>query len=262
MSDSSEGNEPPESQELEYRERLIHDAEALFFFREIALGVFHQVANHLSIIGSSMLILEFLCEKENAGQEIKEQVKQLKNEAKTAMEMLHIAQKRGQSLKPFPRKCLLVSDLIMPAIAYVGKRAEEASISIRYSLTKNDYEVLLDEELVREALLNILINAFWAIKAKKNFSKKEIFIAIRELTDGHTIKIEISDSGIGISPENFRNLFMPFFTTRPGGTGLGLFFARKVIEEFGGSISIPRSYPNKGTTVEIKIPIGTKFQRY
>jgi signal transduction histidine kinase len=120
--------------------------------------------------------------------------------------------------------------------------------------TNKDYVVYLDKELVKESIINILNNAVWAIKANKATSKQDIFVGLRELTDEKSVRIEVTDSGIGIQKEDFSQLFTPFFTTKSEGTGLGLYFARKIIQEFGGTLTILRSQPGKGTTVEIIIP--------
>lgn len=69
------------------------------------------------------------------------------------------------------------------------------------------------------------------------------------------MKIEIRDSGVGIDPSIFPNLFRPFFSTRSDGTGLGLFFSRLLVEQFGGTLNIVRSQPGKGTTVALVLPL-------
>jgi signal transduction histidine kinase len=78
---------------------------------------------------------------------------------------------------------------------------------------------------------------------------------VRELQEVRKVKIEIVDSGIGITQENFPKMFSPYFTTRPGGTGLGLYFTRRLVEQFNGTVEIARSYPGKGTTVVLIFPL-------
>jgi len=67
--------------------------------------------------------------------------------------------------------------------------------------------------------------------------------------------ILITDNGRGIPPEQLDSVFEPFHTTRRGGTGLGLFVARQIVEGHGGKINI-ESTPGEGTTVEILLPTG------
>jgi signal transduction histidine kinase len=73
------------------------------------------------------------------------------------------------------------------------------------------------------------------------------------IRDGR-IEIKISDTGSGISEENRKKLFSPFFTTRKNGTGLGLAIVYRIIENHRGSIDV-ESDPGKGTTFTVKIPI-------
>ena len=60
---------------------------------------------------------------------------------------------------------------------------------------------------------------------------------------------------MGIESEVLPNLFKPFFTTRPEGTGLGLYFAKQLFEHFQGSINVLRTKPGKGTAIMIKLPL-------
>jgi signal transduction histidine kinase len=80
--------------------------------------------------------------------------------------------------------------------------------------------------------------------------------ALREKNPGR-LRVAISDSGVGIAPENLGKVFEPFFTTKPKGTGLGLPITRRIIHEHRGTISV-ESQPNKGSTFSIVFPIFRK----
>jgi signal transduction histidine kinase len=67
------------------------------------------------------------------------------------------------------------------------------------------------------------------------------------------VEIEISDTGAGIEPEHLPHLFEPFYTTRPKGTGLGLFVAHGIVQRHGGSIEVV-SAPGRGTRFRILLP--------
>jgi signal transduction histidine kinase len=72
-------------------------------------------------------------------------------------------------------------------------------------------------------------------------------------SDDRNVRVTVTDTGPGISPEIIDRLFEPFFTTKPNGTGLGLPITRRIIYEHGGSISV-ESQPNKGATFTILLP--------
>jgi len=66
--------------------------------------------------------------------------------------------------------------------------------------------------------------------------------------------VSVSDTGVGIAPENLEKLFIPFFTTKPDGTGLGLAISRRIVEAHGGEIAV-QSNQEQGTTFTIRLPI-------
>ena len=68
-----------------------------------------------------------------------------------------------------------------------------------------------------------------------------------------TVEIRISDTGAGITPQNLKNLFMPFFSTKKDGTGLGLSICYNIIKSHNGSIDVDTEL-NRGTTFIIKLP--------
>jgi len=102
--------------------------------------------------------------------------------------------------------------------------------------------------LLRQAFLNLILNA---IQAMDNGGVLTIVSALR----GDSIEITVADTGIGISEENRKKLFSPFFTTKKNGTGLGLAITYRIIENHRGTIDVA-SEPGKGTTFTVKIPIG------
>jgi signal transduction histidine kinase len=237
------------------QEEMLNVAEVLFFYREITLGIFHQVGNHLDTIDSEMLMLEILAgSRVEKTPDIYEHIKEAKGQIRLAKDLISKAHQRGLSLNPIEQMCELLRDVIRPAIDYARKRTKNTNIEIRHSLSSDQYVMKLDIELAKESIINLLNNAIWAVKSNWS-TKKEIFIAVRKTPDGKQARIEIEDSGIGIDPENFKKLFTPGFTTRQGGTGLGLYFTRNLIEHFGGTVNFVKSNPGKGTTVIIMLPL-------
>lgn len=230
-------------------------ADVLFFYREITLGIFHQVGNHLTTADSEILMLSmFMDSRGDKATELADHLHEAKLQIKLANELIGKAQRRGLSLNPIEQTCELIGDVIRPSLDYAKNRVKGTGIVISHSLSNEMYEVKLDIELARECMLNLLNNAIWAVKSNSK-TKKALFIVVRRTPDGHHVRIDIEDSGIGIAPENFKKMFTAGFTTRQGGTGLGLFFTRKLIEHFGGTVNIVRSQLGKGTTVELILPL-------
>jgi len=103
-----------------------------------------------------------------------------------------------------------------------------------------------DESLLSRALLNITLNA------EQSMSNGGT-LRIRLKPDGDDAVIEIQDEGVGISHSDRDRIFRPFYSTRPGGTGLGLPITKRIIEEHGGTLTF-ESEPGKGTTFFVRLP--------
>lgn len=239
---------------MDAKTKMLNFAEVLFFYREIALGIFHQVGNHLDTIDSELLMMATLASRNDKSAGLNDLMKETKGQIRLAKDLIRKAHQRGLTLNPIEQTCNLIHEVIKPAIEYARKRVERSNIEIKHSLSNEEYKVKLDIELAKESVINIFNNSIWAVKSNAS-TKKELFVAVRKTNNGRSVRVEIEDSGIGIDPENFHRLFEPGFTTRPGGTGLGLYFTRNLIKHFGGTVNVIKSYPGKGTTVELVLPL-------
>jgi signal transduction histidine kinase len=128
-------------------------------------------------------------------------------------------------------------------------RAEEAGVTLE---TGGDAELVLDADprKLRQALLNIVLNA---IQASPRGSRVQLNVA----RDCEGSRITVRDEGVGMTPEVLDRIRKPYFTTKEGGTGLGLAVARGLLEQHGGSLEF-RSAPRTGTTVTILLPMKAK----
>lgn len=124
-------------------------------------------------------------------------------------------------------------------------------ISVYLHQSSNADFCYADPRALHQVLLNILINAGDACNRKKD---PIIFIDVSRNLD--RINLKVKDNGCGMTEEQMRNLFKPFFTTKPNGTGLGLVIAKKMLTLMNGTIEI-KSIKDKGTTVDIYLPRGS-----
>ena len=244
---------------LQLDERILEQAEALLFYREVTLGVFHQLGDHINTLEISLSLLEpmIMARREQHAADVQRLLNEDKEAARLAKRLIKNAQKKGQLLKPVGSECLLIEDIVQPAMNHQKERFEQSRILFGHTLTTHDYNVFLDPDLARETITNLLHNAHWAIKSNSGAGKRELVIAIRPDTVSKTVRVEIEDSGIGMDRETLEKVaqFKPFVTFRPGGTGLGLYFAKRLFTFFGGDIRIERSEPTKGTMVAVVVPL-------
>lgn len=123
-------------------------------------------------------------------------------------------------------------------------------IDVRLSLSEHTSEGMIDASSMRGALMNLILNA---IEAMPNGGRLSV---TSDQTDD-TLHLEIIDTGRGISEELAKNIFEPFFTTKEQGLGLGMPYAKKIIEQHGGAITLV-SRSGEGTTIRITLPAARK----
>ena len=140
-----------------------------------------------------------------------------------------------------------VNEVVGDMIDFYTPQAHVHNIAIRQGLSGERLLCRGDSDMIKQVVLNLFINAQQAMP-----DGGELIIR----TDGQETDavIEISDTGRGIEAEKLDKIFDAYYTTRPGGSGLGLPTARKIIEAHGGSIDVS-AQPGKGTSFKIRLPV-------
>jgi signal transduction histidine kinase len=106
-----------------------------------------------------------------------------------------------------------------------------------------------DEKLIEQVLLNLINNSRHAL-----FKVEEPVIRVHATVDGDYAVIGVHDNGCGIPEEILSNIFIPFFTTREEGSGIGLSLSRQIMRLHGGSISV-KSQPETETVFSLRFPM-------
>ena len=99
---------------------------------------------------------------------------------------------------------------------------------------------------------NIILNAYQAMDGTGR-------LAISTTRDGESLVVRIADTGPGMQPTHLERVFEPFFSTQQeaGGSGLGLYISKGIIEDLGGAVEVS-SEPGEGTTFEIRLPVSSQ----
>src|SRR6185369_7442589 len=126
---------------------------------------------------------------------------------------------------------------------------EIAAHAIETKLKLDDGPVmgLLDEPSIRATTLNLVLNAIQAMPAGGH-------LTISTSAKSNKLLLAITDTGSGMTPDQIKQIFEPFNTTKSRGLGLGMPYAQKVIQQHGGQIVV-ESQPGKGTEVRIELPV-------
>lgn len=219
----------------------LNHAKCLAVLGTTASKVNHQVGNFLNNLSLALSILkaDHLSESSQASLEV---IEENTRQIKTFIEhLLKFARRADLTLAPWHARTALkrLLDAYRPA-------ADEKGVILHFDATEAPV-VLADHALLEEAVNNLIRNALDATPSGGT-------ITVRAAVDGERLKITVSDTGHGISPEDLENVFTPFFTTKRGkGTGLGLSLVQTVIEAHGGEIGLT-SRPGEGAVADLWLP--------
>lgn len=215
---------------------------------ELAGGFIHEIKNHLSTFGLNLQLLaeDFNDPQTQRERRALERVQRLQSECERLVEVSNdfLRFARIEELKLQPCDLLLVLEEL---IDFFGPKARNSGIKVNRYLPSDLPPVYLDREIFKQALLNLILNAEQAMP-------KGGEITIQATLSPETLTLNLIDTGKGISAEGLEKIFKPFYSTRPGGTGLGLPTTKKIIEAHGGTISV-QSEPGKGTKFSIRLPL-------
>ncbi len=147
--------------------------------------------------------------------------------------------------------------IIHEVLGFLHKEAEYRNIAINIDISNDIPEFKSDRGKLQQIFLNIINNAFSAMKANGRLN-----IAIRLHSDEGTIIATITDNGCGIAESDIGKIFEPFFSTktRQGGTGLGLSITYGLVMELGGKINVA-SKVDEGTSFTISLPLNPPLQK-
>ncbi len=136
-------------------------------------------------------------------------------------------------------------------------QSEAASVLLRTDLPQDAVTASVDADLVKQALLNLMLNAMQAMEANAPDVRRELILRVEQVP-AHARRqaeaiIHVIDTGPGIAPARHDEIFRPYVTERRGGSGLGLPVARRIVEEHGGRLTLS-SEVGKGSDFQIRIP--------
>ena len=150
----------------------------------------------------------------------------------------------------------VIGDMVEDVLFHLSEQLRSKHIFVEQQLTKESFYIFIDRDRLHRVLLNLLLNSIQAIREKgkivimtsiaspyKNQSNGEVFFLIT-----------ISDNGVGFDPKHAQEIYQPFYSSKPEGTGLGMSICKDIISTHQGFMQVDSDL-GKGTTVRIYLPV-------
>lgn len=173
---------------------------------------------------------------------------QISSEIEKDVERLQVIAERFSQIGSVPAmKDVNLTELVQRIILYFEARSSK-NIVFDFQTTKDPVMVLANDQLFRWVFENLIKNGIDAMAGKGTLS-------IEVSSDSKNVKIQVSDTGKGMSRSQFKKIFIPGYTTRKRGWGLGLSLSKRIVEDYHkGKIYVKKSALGKGTVFEILLP--------
>lgn len=224
---------------------------------QLAAGVAHEINNPLTAILNNAELIKVWIEqgKKISQEELKKTIQVIEDSVircnKITRDLLGFSHVSTGKFEKFS-----ITESIIKVIDLIGYEMSLENIRIKKEFDPDMPFLKGDSLAIQQVFLNIIMNAHWAIQKNSVRKGGDILIKSRYDKDNNSIRINISDTGIGIPKENINRIFDAFYTTKDigKGTGLGLSIVYNIIKQHKGEIEV-ESRENEGTTFKITLPV-------
>ena len=204
--------------------------------------MFHEIKNPLTLIGSSLQLIESEHPEVKTYRFWNQTIKDLHNLREFINELSDF-----QKVSNLQKTLISLFDFTEDLIDSTAGFLETLKISLQFECEILDLDFVGDEAKLRQAVINLLKNAAESSPAGST-------ILLRISADTQMLCMEVTDRGCGIGKEYLSKIFEPFHTTKSYGTGLGLPIVKRIVDSHGGRLSI-NSTEGAGTTVQMFLPL-------
>ena len=228
-------------------ERRARHAERLAELGTLTGGLAHEIKNPLSTIGLNLQLLREDLDPDNpAYSRIISRLSTVQQETGRLREILDDFLRFAGRIE-IERRPVELNRLLEELVDFLSPQAGLQRVQLRLKRAPHDVTAAADPKLIKQAVLNLMLNGLQAMP-----SGGEMILALSN-GDGQAV-IDVIDTGPGIPPETVDKIFQAYYSTKKGGTGLGLAMAKRIAHEHGGSIHV-RSEPGKGSDFALRLPL-------
>lgn len=243
------------TQKIRLDQQLLR-SERLAAVGELAAGVAHNFNNILAAIGGDAQLLKLAAEEHGLPEPIVETARMIYEETMRGGRIAHDLLSFARGQQPM-LQVLDVATVIQDTIRLVSNHQAAKNTVIQTELRPHLPKVAVDPNQLHQVFFNIMLNALQAMPGGGTLTISARVRAADDYPDRGVLEIRFADTGVGLSPEQARRVFDPFFSSRQNGTtgtGLGLTVSLSMVKGMGGDIQFD-SVPGEGTTVTVLLPI-------
>jgi signal transduction histidine kinase len=222
---------------------------------QLTASIAHEVNQPLTaMIGNAEATQRWLARQPPDMEESRQLLSRIVNDGRRASNV--VSRIRDLTKKTPPRvERMEINGAIAEMIELARGEAMKSGILVRTEFADSLPFVEVDRIQLQQVMLNLTINAIQALGETSDYPRELLISA--SMNGSHDITVSVRDTGSGVSPENLVRLFDPFYTTKPGGMGMGLSICRSIVEGHGGQIWATANIP-RGTAVHFTIPIAVQ----
>lgn len=240
------------TRELRSHQQQLIQAEKMASVGRLAAGVAHEINNPIGVI---LGYVKVMLAGKKPGDPQYEDLKTIEEEAlqckRIVQDLLDLSRPMKMDTEVFDLR-----EVISDVVDRAEKQEPFGKVSVDVQLSSTPIQVTADRARLRQVVMNLVSNG---TEAMPEGGKLTIRAYERTSTNGLPDKtqlavIEVADTGCGITPENRRHLFEPFFSTKKNGTGLGLAISYGIVKAHDGFIDL-ETQPGRGTTFTVGLPV-------
>jgi signal transduction histidine kinase len=235
------------------RTRLRNRARAAERLAEVGTltgGLAHEIKNPLStVLLNLQLLQEDLNPSDPAHARIVNRLNTVTREASRLRDILDDFLRYAGKIE-LRRQDVDLNDLLEELVDFFSPQAQLNRVQLRFKRNPTPLKASIDPRLIKQAVLNLMINA---LQAMPNGGELILSATPAPSANPHAV-IDVIDTGPGIPADQTAKIFQAYYSTKKGGTGLGLAMSRRIVEEHGGQIGV-KSEANKGSDFYIELPL-------
>lgn len=210
-------------------------------------GLAHEIKNPLSTVLLNLQLLQEDLDPDDPTQKrVAARLGTVTREASRLRDILADFLKFAGKIE-IRKEAVDLNRLLEELVDFFAPQAQLSRVQMRFTPRSGPLVVRIDPRLIKQMVLNLMINALQAMQ-----SGGELMLSAEQ--NGNDAVIDVIDTGTGISADAVGKIFQAYYSTKKGGTGLGLAMSQRIVEEHGGTITVT-SEAGKGTDFKVRLPI-------